>query len=250
MRLSIDRDTLTRRLALTGVIVSATILSYSTLHHRAIAIGIPEWSAWFYPILFDAFILGASRMWQNAELSDETRRASKYATLTGISAAVLAFIAEFWPRGPVAVSFALVIPVVLAWSLVLTSRAAADRRIAPETLAEPVLVPTEGQATSAPVSVSLEGSEPQSVRMEVIEPGVAINAEPVTFKIPTTQILTSMEFEPTDKRAWIHAQLDKGAELTGADINKKFGGRNGARDLRSVLKEREPLNGHTVKAST
>jgi hypothetical protein len=45
----------------------------------------------------------------------------------------------------------------------------------------------------------------------------------------------------TEQRTWIHEQLDSGADLVGADIDRKFNSRsrNGARLLRSVLAERE-----------
>jgi hypothetical protein len=265
-----DRDTIVRRIAMTGVVVSATVLSYSTLHHRALAIGIPGWSSWFYPVLYDAFILGASRMWQNHALTDATRKLAKRATVGGIVAAVAAFIIEFAPRGWFAVLGALMIPAVMATALVLTSRAAADRKAAaekaqdeaeetplplvplpapkpvakqPEPVTEHVAV-VPGMARG-PKTVAPEETVVVDVPMDLVEPGVQANAESVAVKVPTTTI-SEVKFDPTDKRAWINAQLDAGVELTGAMVDKQFGGRNGARTLKSVLAERAPRNGHKV----
>lgn len=250
-----DRDALTRRSALTGVVISATVLSYSTLHHRAITIGIPEWSAWFYPILYDAFILGASRTWQNQALSDPTRRLAKWATLGTIAAAVAAFVIEFWAGGLFAVLGALMIPAVMAWALVLTSRSAADRKSTservPDVGSEPTVVPVPTKPAE-PVAAKLEGSTvvpERPIPMKRIDSEV-VNAAPVTVKVPEkTATISKIDFEPVtniDKRTWVHAQLDAGVEVTGAMINSKFGGRNGSRLLKSVQTERASRNGVKV----
>lgn len=223
------RDTLIRRLATGGVVVAATILSYSTLHHRALVIGIPTWSAWFYPLLYDAFILAASRMWQNQELSDSTRSMARTATLMTIGAALLAFIGEFAPHGPVAMFFSLIIPAVLATSLVLMSRGAADRA-----------------AAEKPAEQTLE---PEASVVPEFQPELhtAVSAPAIKVAAPTPRVPTKLiEFDPTDKRGWIIAQLDAGVELTGSMIDKKFGGRNGARTLKSIQAERAARNGHSV----
>lgn len=249
-----DRDTAVRRLALAGVVISATVLSYSTLHHRAVTIGIPEWSAWFYPILYDAFILGASRMWQNQALSDPTRNLAKYLTLGGIVAALFAFIAEFMPKGPVAVIFSLIIPAVMASALVLTSRAAADRKAASETAQDdapkptPVLVPLPAPK---PVAAKLEGSTvvpERTIPMKTFADGVAVNTAPVTVKVEEPTTISKVDFEPTDKRAWVNSQLDAGIDVTGAMVDKKFGGRNGARLVKQVKEQRASRNGSKVNA--
>lgn len=251
-----DRDALVRRLAMTGVVISATVLSYSTLHHRAIAIGIPEWSAWFYPVLYDAFILGASRTWQNQLLTDSTRGLAKKATIGGIIAAVVAFIVEFYPKGVPAVLGALMIPAVMATALVLTSRAAADRK-APEKVQEDPKPRPKAKAPrvpAEPVTAKVEGSTivPDStIPMTRLPDGKMTNEAPVTVKVEETAEISKIEFDPVtteDKRSWVHAQLDAGVEVTGGMINSKYGGRNGARLLKSVLEERAARNGSKVNA--
>lgn len=121
-------DTTVRRLALAGVIVSDAVLSYSILRDRADHIGFASWATWLYPLGLDALIVGASRTWQDAELKDGTRRFAKRVTLLAIAFGMAGFIAEFAPHGLSAVAFALFIPASLAAALILTSRAAADRK--------------------------------------------------------------------------------------------------------------------------
>jgi hypothetical protein len=244
---------------MTGVVISATVLSYSTLHHRAIAIGIPVWSAWFYPVLYDAFILGASRTWQNQLLADSTRGLAKKATIGGIIAAVVAFVVEFYPKGVLAVLGALMIPAVMATALVLTSRAAADRKA--KTPAEPVQEepkprpkPKAPRVPAEPVTAKVEGSTivpEQAIPMTRLDDGKMTNAAPVTVKVDKAETISKIEFDPVtteDKRSWVHAQLDAGVEVTGGMINSKYGGRNGARLLKSVLEERTARNGSKVNA--
>lgn len=232
--LSSNRDLVIRRLAMAGVIVAATVLSYSVLRERAIHIGLPEWSSWFYPLIFDAFILGASRTWTNTGLSASTRRLASVATLLAIVAAVAAFVAEFWDRGLVAVLFACAIPAVLALSLVLTSRAAADR-----------VTTVALNTTSVPLP---ETSGYPRVTLHSTEPGVTTNAEPVTVsfnELPETPKVIHYETftEPAsteDRREWIRERLDNDIPTTGADVNNHFGSpRNGNRLLKQVLKERD-----------
>lgn len=250
-----DRDTAVRRLALAGVVISATVLSYSTLHHRAIAIGIPEWSAWFYPVLYDAFILGASRTWQNQLLADSTRGLAKKATIGGIIAAVVAFVIEFYPKGVFAVLGALMIPAVMATALVLTSRAAADRKAAEKPADEPKPrpKPKAPRATAEPVAAKVEGSTvvpEKTVPMTRLDNGKMTNTAPVTVKVDEPATVSQIEFEPTDKREWVHAQLDAGVDVTGAMVDKKFGGRNGARLVKKVREERSTRNGHRVEVTS
>ena len=246
-----DRDTLVRRLALGGVVISATVLSYSTLHHRALTIGIPPWSAWFYPVLYDAFILGASRMWQNQSLADPTRRLAKYATIGGIIAAVVAFVIEFSPFGLAATFGALMIPAVMATALVLTSRAAADRKAAetaPDVGPKPTVV-TVPETVPEPVAAKVEASTvvpERTIPMRRLDEGTVTNAAPIVVKEVEETTISKIEFEPTDKREWVHAQLNAGVDVTAAMINNKFGGRNGGRLLKSVQAERASRNGVKV----
>ena len=70
----------------------------------------------------------------------------------------------------------------------------------------------------------------------------------MTVKEIPTVILPEQTFEPADKKKWINDQLDAGVELNGGMIDKKFGGRNGARTLKKILEERGTRNGHKVIA--
>jgi hypothetical protein len=121
-------DTAVRRLALAGVIISDAVLSYSILRDRADHIGFASWATWLYPVGLDALIVGASRTWQDADLKDSTRQFAKRVTLLAIVFGMAGFVAEFAPHGFSAVAFALFIPASLAAALILTSRAAADRK--------------------------------------------------------------------------------------------------------------------------
>jgi hypothetical protein len=213
----VNKDTVVRWAALSGVIAAATVLSYVTLKHRAEAIGFPHPYSFFYPLAYDALILGASRTWQNAKLSKGTRQLAKWITLVAIVVAIAAFVAEFAPHGPVAVLFAIVIPASLASALVITSRAAADRQ-PPEP--EPKHEPTLAEILMPPKPAYTPIVLPQQPKKAPKETHVSTN----------------------DKRAWVHAQLDAGVEVTGPMIDKHFSNgsrsRNGARLLKSVLEER------------
>lgn len=215
-----NKDALVRRAALGGVIISATVLSYVTLKHRAEVIGIPHPFSFFYPLAYDALILGASRTWQNAKLSKGTRQLAKWITLVMIVVAIAAFVAEFAPHGPVAVLFAIVIPAALASALVITSRAAADR--------QPPEPPEKPKPTRKPEPTLAEIlAPPRPAYTPIVLPKTAPKE---------THVSTS------DKRAWVHAQLDAGVDVTGSMIDKHFTNgtksRNGARLLKSVLEER------------
>lgn len=119
-----------RTAALGGVIVATAVLSYSTLRERAVHIGFDGWASWLYPVGLDTTILGAGRAWRDSTASPRTRALAAGVTITAIGAAVAAFVAEFARYGPVAVGFAVLIPLALAATLVLTSWSAADRRAA------------------------------------------------------------------------------------------------------------------------
>jgi hypothetical protein len=207
-----------RRLALGAVIVAATVLSYSTLRERALHIGLPEWSSWFYPLVFDAFILGASRTWQNSELSKSTRILAMVGTFGGVCAAVSAFVAEFWNQGWSAVAFAVAIPVVLALALTITTKAAHDRA-APSPTPEP-------QRSAETIS------EPAPVK----QPRVPLTKKPK--RVPPSKEVSSFAdrvVSTEERRAWIRDQLAMGVDVTGAMVDRQFGGpRNGARLVRAV----------------
>lgn len=218
-----NRDTLVRRTALGGVIAAATVLSYVTLKHRAEVIGFPHPYSFFYPLAYDALILGASRTWQNVQLSKGTRQLAKWITLIAIVVAIAAFVAEFAPHGPVAILFAIVIPAALASALVITSRAAADR-----------------QPPEPPTPPEKPEPKPQPTLAEILMPPKPAYAPIVLPKPPKEPKETHVS--TNEKRAWVHAQLDAGVEVTGSMIDKHFSNgsrsRNGARLLKSVLEER------------
>lgn len=215
-RISANRDMLTRRIALGAVILAATVLSYSTLQHRAHNIGLPFWATWFYPVLYDSFILGASRTWQNPEASTSTRRLAAGATVAAILAAIAAFVAEFLPFGGVAVLFAIAIPIFLALALTITTKAARDR------------VTAESDA------------EPQKKAQRVQTPKV--KPEPTEDDVyPQPQTLLQKQTSAEERKQWIRMQLAEGVMVTGAMVDKQFpgGSRNGARLVKQVQSERK-----------
>ena len=225
-----NRDVVIRRAAMGGVILSATVLSYVTLKHRAEAIGIASPFSWFYPLAFDALILGASRTWQNSELSDSTRRMAKWVTLGAIGAAVAAFVAEFVAMGWVAVAFAVIIPAALAASLVLTSRAAADRRNQHDNQHD--VEQTGGSYAKTSVTNG------QSIKFGVptIDFAFPPPADPELWKEASTNGHQVLEATTEQKRAWIEEQIRNGVDVTGAMVDRQFPGksRNGARLVKQV----------------
>lgn len=219
------RDDFVRKIALGGVIVATATLSYSVLRERALHIGFPEWSSWFYPVGVDATILGASRIWQDVVMSMLTRRVARWVTLGAITAAIGAFVAEFIKDGWESVAFAILIPAALAASLVLTSLAAADRRAAtPDPESEGTTDPEPKPLFSAPVDGTIHNTR-------------SITLTPITVA-PTTVVNTVDT--PEARREWVHAELDAGRNVTGADVDRYFpnGARNGARIVRQVQSER------------
>lgn len=215
--------------------MSTVVLSYSILQARAVHIGFPFWASFLYPIGLDALILGASRTWQDANLTAGTRRLAQWMTMAAILAGIAAFVAEFIAYGWEAVAFAILIPAALAASLVLTSRAAADRRQA-TTLPDAPRPDDDVRLISAPSRV-YAASSPRA--------GKTIHAV-VEDSAPSDDARRAEPYDIDVRRAWVRDQLVAGRALTGADVDRQFSGaRNGARLVRQVREQlaREATNG-------
>lgn len=266
------RDDWVRRLALGGVIIATTVLSYSILKVRAEHIGFPEWSSWLYPVGLDAMILGASRAWQDPENSTGTQRLAMWMTLCAITAGVGAFVVEFLVNGWTAVAFACLIPAALAASLVLTSRAAHDRRVAAENDAQKTQEDVvTNKATPEPVAsidpepiapdvtpeiqtsmdwMHAQHDKPYPPLIPEMSPGPHVTvAKAYDGSEPDTEVIevevntngrVTLGSTIEERRRWIHEQLDAGKKINGADVDREFPdvARNGARLLRSVKEER------------
>jgi hypothetical protein len=264
-----DRDGVVRKLALAGVIISDAALSYSILHARADHIGFAAWATWLYPVGLDALIVGASRTWQNADLSQSTRRLARWTTLLSVAFGMAGFIAEFYPRGWSAVAYSLFVPASLAAALILTSRAAADRKAnAAQTQDQPVTQELEGDDDVEPYVPAEQQPETDRVTdfdiaqafgvpLHLIDgktiPGDAtVHVSPArddargevraTVTPPADDAVLSGDepASPETRKQWIRDQLATGKNVTGADVDRQFpgGSRNGARLVRQVKEER------------
>ena len=225
-------------------VVGATGLAVSAFYlwHLALQVHMPKELAWSLPVTLDAGAAGATIVWVggSAGRAREWARAialcALAATLVGnaLSHVIEAKLVEVTPVLVIAIG--VVYPAMFAALAHLTLMLTAERSAeAAESLTE--------------VEASVMDREPVSDASPIDQTPVPVVAESVVMDQPPVVDASPEASEPVvsrrrgrstpeRRRRWINAELDEGREVTGGQVERRFGSRNGAREVAQVIAAR------------
>ena len=217
------------------VVVGITVLLVSSyyLWHLALAIGMPKQLAWTLPVALDAGAAGATVCWVGAQ-SVTARVWGRGIALSALAGTVLGnALAHLIDFKLVSVTPLLVIltgavyPAVL-WAMVhLALVLRAERPSLTEPIFESITQPDHDE----PV-IHQEPSpviEPTPIKTVTVDASRDVPVKPSPKRRQAT---------PADRRKWIASQLDAGRDVSGGDVERQFGSKNGAREVAQVKAQR------------
>lgn len=233
--------------AYTGMIAvagAAAWISFDSLRGLGRLAGIHP--AWLLPLAIDAYALTATRLWMRGDATDQVRRWAMCNAFAAIAVSIVgngayhgftsAGIHTLGPAGRgwiIAVAVAAVAPAALYAVAHLWSLVSKDQRTSngagPAT--DPAPAHAEPQARTLTPAGSQPSAPPARARTRVERAGAG------SPKRSTTSRAGEM-------RDYAHAELAAGREVTGGELDRKFGTRDYGRVvLRQVRAER---NGHEL----
>jgi len=244
-------------------VVGATVLAVSAyyLYKLAEAINMPVGLAWSLPVALEAGAATGSLWWLMSDKGTAVRRLACGLTLSCLAASLLGnALSHLIDNDLLKVTVLLVIGVssvypAVFWAIVhLVTLDSAPAELVDD--ASPAAEDASKPAEDASPMYQAPAVEPVVMH----HPTVEAVAEPTVEAVPAPSGEPSGDDgEPSagrrggrkpstaeQRRRWIDAQLDKGRELTGGDVERRFGSRNGARELGQVLAGRAGVAGGEV----
>lgn len=203
-------------------VVGATVLLVSAyyLWQLALLVHMPVWLAWTLPVALDAGAAGATVCWVGAH--GPARAWGRGIAISALAATVagnaLSHLIGFGlvrATPPLVIAIGAVYPALL-WAMVhlaLTLRAEHSE---------------SGWIDSSDASADpIDESTASAV-------GADASPAPVSMHRPST---------PEDRRRWIASRLGAGHSVTGGEVERRFGSRNGARELAQVIAQHQIAGG-------
>lgn len=223
-------------------VVGATVLTVSAFYlwRLALQVHMPRRLAWSLPVTLDVGATMATIFWVGG-----TGRVRRWACGIALTALVGTLVgnalSHLLEAGIVRVNPVLVIAIGAVYpamaaalahlTLMLTTQRSAE--LVEDASAEASPAADDASPLLEDASPIDQAPEPAAVEVVVMHQRPAIDAsaevsEPVSRRTST----------PERRRRWIAARLDAGQAVTGGDVERRFGSRNGARELAQVVAAR------------
>ncbi len=214
------------------IVVGATVLLVSAYYllRLAVLVHMPGWLAWSLPVALDAGAAGATLCWVSAR--GATARAWGRALALGALVASLAgnALSHLIEADLIRVTPLLVILIgavypAMLWAMVHLALVLRAEHSAP------------GAEASGPVGEPASDASPMDHQAELaVAQGAAVEvAADASPAVPSKRQRSTA----AQRRRWITARLDAGHQLSGGDVERRFGSRNGARELAQVQAARQ-----------